>query len=38
MSEKSALTPKRPEEKPKSSIPNEVLYHDSTQTPRAVRV
>ncbi|XP_045212333.1 uncharacterized protein LOC123563547 isoform X2 [Mercenaria mercenaria] len=36
MSEKDALAPKRPEVAPASSIPDQVLYHDSTQTPRAV--
>ncbi|XP_045212332.1 uncharacterized protein LOC123563547 isoform X1 [Mercenaria mercenaria] len=35
MSEKDALAPKRPEVAPASSIPDQVLYHDSTQTPRA---
>lgn len=35
MSEKDALAPKRPEPPPVSTIPDQVLYHDSTQTPRA---
>jgi len=35
MSEKAALQPKRPEPPPQSSIPDQVLYHDSTQTPKA---
>lgn len=35
MSEKDALAPKRPEPPPQSTIPDQVLYHDSTQTPRA---
>lgn len=37
MSEKDALAPKRPDVAPASSIPDQVLYHDSTQTPTARR-
>lgn len=35
MSERQAIAPKRPEAAPVSSIPDQVLYHDSTQTPKA---
>ncbi|KAL4239583.1 hypothetical protein ACF0H5_000394 [Mactra antiquata] len=33
MSERAALQPKRPEEAKGSSIPDQVIYHDSSQTP-----
>ena len=38
MSEREALTPKRPEAPPSSSIPevSKALYYDSTQSPTAV--
>jgi len=37
MSERDALAPKRPEVAPKSSIPDQAIYYDSSQTPQAVR-
>ena len=36
MSEKESLAPKRPEPPPSSPLADQTLYHDSTQTPRAV--
>ena len=38
MSEKESLAPKRPEPPPSSPLADQTLYHDSTQTPRAVSI